>query len=312
MTNLRDMLDSAARNLAAETEKLTGARTEAAALNSDKLRLTSELEDLKGKLEASQRMVGQLEGQLQTVKTELTMKSEQYVTTDSELQALRKSLTDELDTEKMRYCSLCVLLSICVLFAMCQPLALSVAFPRCAVLCQFHVSPISLHGVPCLFVTRMVALLATLLGCRLPSVVYSCRAQTMTHRHLYVAATGFVSFLCRCGRCSSLADRNTRFEEQNCELSSELDQLKALHAQLSADFQLATSNYNRVNQEMESWKSKYNQEVAALQVRTGNMSVERCCSAVVVCRSAVEHYFGAVECCCSVVTASHTALCLSL
>jgi len=176
MTNLRDMLDSAARNLAAETEKLTGARTEAAALNSDKLRLTSELEDLKGKLEASQRMVGQLEGQLQTVKTELTMKSEQYVTTDSELQALRKSLTDELDTEKMR--------------------------------------------------------------------------------------------------CSSLADRNTRFEEQNCELSSELDQLKALHAQLSADFQLATSNYNRVNQEMESWKSKYNQEVAALQAALERKSTE--------------------------------------
>ena len=144
MTNLRDMLDSAARNLAAETEKLTGARTEAAALNSDKLRLTSELEDLKGKLEASQRMVGQLEGQLQTVKTELTMKSEQYVTTDSELQALRKSLTDELDTEKMRYCSLCVLLSIYVLFAMCQPLALSVGFSRLcspmSIPCQSYIS----------------------------------------------------------------------------------------------------------------------------------------------------------------------------
>jgi chromosome segregation ATPase len=106
MTRLRDLLDASARNLAAETEKLTAARNEATSLHSDKLRLASEIDELKSKLDASQRLAGQLEGQLATVKNELSSKNSEFMSLDNEMCTMRKRLNDELDTEKMKCSSL--------------------------------------------------------------------------------------------------------------------------------------------------------------------------------------------------------------
>jgi len=95
MTRLRDMLDTAARNLSAETDKLTAARNEATSLHSDKLRLTSEIEELKSRLSGSQQLAAQLQGQMQTLKTELSSKNTEFTSLDNEMCSMRKRLNEE-------------------------------------------------------------------------------------------------------------------------------------------------------------------------------------------------------------------------
>jgi chromosome segregation ATPase len=88
-------LNTSARNLPNETDKLTTPRNDATWPHPDKLRLTSGVARLESRLRASEHLVAQLQGELQTSKTELTAKGTEFTSLDNEMCSMRKRLNEE-------------------------------------------------------------------------------------------------------------------------------------------------------------------------------------------------------------------------